>query len=63
MNGHQKSDQARPEREDADSLPAWVKLIREQVVSLKFGTVQITVHEGKVVQMKRVEKFRLDRPS
>jgi len=50
-------------KEEEDSVPAWLKLIREQVASLKFGTVQITVHEGKVVQLERVEKLRLDRPS
>jgi hypothetical protein len=41
--------------------PEWLKVVRAQVESLKFGTVQITVHDSKVVQIERVEKTRLDR--
>jgi hypothetical protein len=37
------------------------QLARDQVESLNFGTVQITVHESKVVQIERNEKTRLDR--
>jgi len=28
----------------------------------KFGTVQITVHDSRVVQVERVEKLRFDKP-
>ena len=45
-----------------DTLPAWLELVREQVESLKFGTVQITVHDSHVTQVERLEKLRLDRP-
>lgn len=41
--------------------PEWFKVVRTQVESLKFGTVQVTVHDSKVVQIERVEKTRLDR--
>ena len=41
--------------------PEWLKVVRTQVESLKFGAVQITVHDSKVVQIERVEKTRLDR--
>jgi hypothetical protein len=44
------------------NLPSWLELVREQVVSLKFGTVQITVHDSRVTQVERLEKLRLDRP-
>lgn len=50
-----------PERET--DLPEWLELVRRQVVSLKFGTVQITVHDSRVTQVERVEKVRLDRPN
>jgi len=43
-------------------LPDWLELVRQQVISLKFGTVQVTVHDGRVTQVERVEKVRLDRP-
>lgn len=36
----------------------WLDWVRQQVASLKFGTVQITVHEARVVQVERVEKLR-----
>jgi hypothetical protein len=43
-------------------LPDWLVLVRKQVDSLKFGTVQITVHDSHVTQVERLEKVRLDRP-
>ncbi len=30
--------------------------------SIRFGAVQITVQDGKVVQIDKTEKVRLDRP-
>lgn len=37
----------------------WVDVVRKQVGSLKFGVVQIIVHENRVVQIERTEKVRL----
>jgi len=48
--------------EEGRVLPPWLELVRQQVDSLKFGTVQITVHDSKVTQVERLEKVRLDRP-
>ena len=45
-----------------ETLPEWLTVVRSQVESLKFGTVQLTVHDSKVVQIERIEKTRLDRP-
>ena len=50
-------------RERETDLPEWLELVRRQVSTLKFGTVQITVHDARVTQVERVEKVRLDRPS
>jgi hypothetical protein len=44
-------------------LPEWLELVRRQVISLKFGTVVITVHDSHVTQVERVERVRLDRPN
>lgn len=41
-------------------IPAWLETVRAQVSSLKFGQVQIVVHDARVVQIERVEKFRFD---
>ncbi|NBR84476.1 MAG: DUF2292 domain-containing protein [Verrucomicrobia bacterium] len=38
----------------------WQALVAEQVGQLRYGVVQITVHDSRVVQVERTEKFRLD---
>lgn len=38
----------------------WVETVREQVNSLRFGQVQIVVHNGQVVQIEKTEKIRFD---
>src|SRR4029077_16549066 len=37
----------------------WLELVREKVQSLRFGGVQIVVHDSKVTQIERTEKTRL----
>ena len=39
----------------------WLETVRNQVASLRFGMVQIVVHDSQVVQIERTEKVRLDR--
>jgi hypothetical protein len=39
--------------------PDWVALVREKVESLRFGVVQLVVHDGRVTQIERTEKTRL----
>jgi len=41
----------------------WLALVAEQVGRLRFGVVQITVHDSRVVQIERTEKVRLDKPA
>ena len=41
----------------------WQALVAEQVESLRFGVVQIVVHDSQVVQIERTEKVRLDAPA
>ena len=41
----------------------WLALVAEQVGQLRFGVVQITVHDSRVVQIERTEKVRLDKPA
>ena len=45
-----------PEKTPADE---WVEVLRQQVASLRFGLIQVVVHEGRVVQIERTEKYRL----
>ena len=40
---------------------SWLGIVAKQVESLKFGVVQITVHESRVVQIEKTEKVRLEK--
>jgi hypothetical protein len=40
---------------------AWVEIVERQVRALKFGSVQITVHDGRVVQVETSSKIRFDK--
>ena len=40
----------------------WEGVVRRLVNSLRFGVVQITVHESHVVQVERTEKVRFAPP-
>jgi hypothetical protein len=48
---------------DSDELsasnPDWIALVREKVESLRYGVVQLIVHDGRVTQIERTEKTRL----
>jgi hypothetical protein len=61
MNGKPTPVHSSRDIREVEPHPDWLKVVRTQVESLKFGTVQITVHDSRVVQIERVEKTRLDR--
>ena len=62
MNNVVKNEEGKRAVPSPDKLPAWLQLVREHVGSLKYGTVQVTVHDSRVVQVERVEKLRFDKP-
>lgn len=41
----------------------WLERIADQVSGLQYGQVTITVHEGRIVQIDRLERTRYDQPS
>ncbi len=41
------------------ALPSWLSIVRDRVAGLRYGTVQIVVHDGRVTQVERTEKVRL----
>ncbi len=47
---------------EQDEAAQWQELVRRYVSSIKFGTVQITVHDSKVTLIEKSEKTRLDSP-
>jgi hypothetical protein len=41
------------------ATPEWLDIVRQKVESLRFGVVQIVVHDARVTQIERTEKTRL----
>jgi hypothetical protein len=41
-------------------LAPWLDVVEKQVQQLRFGVVQIVVHDSRVVQIERTEKVRLE---
>jgi hypothetical protein len=42
--------------------PEWLRIVREKVETLRFGVVQIVIHDSHVTQIERTEKTRLLSP-
>lgn len=47
---------------NTDPTATTVVKILEALGGLRFGSVEITVHEGRIVQIERKEKLRLNIP-
>jgi hypothetical protein len=39
----------------------WLELVIQQVGSLRYGVVEIVVHDGRVIQIEKTERLRLDK--
>jgi len=39
--------------------PDWLRLVQQKVEGLRYGVVQLVVHDGRVTQIERTEKTRL----
>jgi hypothetical protein len=44
----------------APGEPDWVALVRSKVRDLRYGIVQLVVHDGRVTQIERTERTRLE---
>ena len=42
--------------------PEWLVLVRSKVRDLRFGFVQVVVHDGRVTQIESTERTRLESP-
>ena len=40
---------------------SWLEVVRQQVGALRFGVVQIVVHDSQVTQIDKTERVRLDK--
>ncbi|MDQ3775521.1 MAG: YezD family protein [Pseudomonadota bacterium] len=43
--------------------PTWIESLLDVVRQLRFGSVEITVHDGRIVQIERKEKLRFETPA
>jgi hypothetical protein len=46
---------------EAGETAGWLEIVRRQVGSLRFGVVQIVVHDSQVTQIEKTERVRLDK--
>ncbi len=46
--------------ESLASAPTWLRTVRRQVESIRYGQVQIVVNDAQVVQIERIEKVRVE---
>lgn len=46
-----------PSSSDSD-VQSWLQIVERKVNALRFGSVQIVVHEGRVTQIESTEKYR-----
>ena len=47
---------------NAGERPDWLEIVLRQVGSLRYGMVQIIVHDSQVTQIDKTERVRLERP-
>ncbi|MBI3616008.1 MAG: YezD family protein [Candidatus Omnitrophica bacterium] len=43
------------------NAPALVSLLERALKNLRYGHIQLVVHDGQLVRMERVERIRLDK--
>lgn len=46
--------------EDNEAEDAWKRPVIEALRGIRFGSVEIVIHDGRIVQIERREKVRLD---
>ncbi len=49
-----------PSQEQSAADSGWLDLVRQHVGSLRYGIVQVIVHDGHVTQIEKTERVRLD---
>jgi hypothetical protein len=50
---------SRPQTPPAGPPANWLDIVRAHMNSLQFGTVEIVVHDARVVQIEKTERVRL----
>ena len=47
----------------SDAQPDWLRVVQNKVETLRYGVVQLIVHDGRVTQIERTEKTRIYSPA
>jgi len=42
---------------------SWLEFVQQKVEAIRFGSVQVVIHEGRVTQVESTEKTRLSSES
>jgi len=45
-----------------EERPEWLRVVQQKVETLRYGVVQLVVHDGRVTQIERTEKTRIAPP-
>jgi hypothetical protein len=48
---------------DGNEELKWLELVIQQVGSLRYGVVEIVVHDSRVIQIEKTERLRLGKTS
>ncbi len=48
-----------PQQTAEIEVESWIDIVKQKVSAMRFGSVQIIVHEGRVTQVESTEKTRL----
>ncbi len=56
------SDLGEDSLEEATAVTPWLNVVTEKVKTMRYGVVQIVVHDSKVVQIERTERTRFEVP-
>jgi len=57
---HDDDSRLQTRGDDLDLPPAILRALREALRGIRFGAVELVIHDGRVVQLERREKVRLE---
>jgi hypothetical protein len=56
------SEEGAPSARETTPLAPWLAVVAEKVKTMRYGVIQIVVHDSKVVQIERTERTRFEVP-
>lgn len=53
------SEETTPSPSQAPAEPEWLAIVRSKMHSVRYGVVQLVIHDGRVTQIESTEKTRI----